>query len=163
MNNFATMNSTLVSQKEAQYGQLTKDIKALCSNESDLIANLANISAAIHYQFKFWWTGFYFVKGKEMVLGPFQGPIACTRIAYGKGVCGTTWKNKESIVVPNVHEFPGHIACSALSESEIVIPIFDKNGDVAMVLDIDSEHLNTFDAVDKKHLENICLFITELL
>lgn len=155
--------SIALDEKKALYDQLVLEVKGVCTGESDLIANLANISAAIHDRFKFWWTGFYFVRGDEMVLGPFQGPVACTRIAFGKGVCGSAWKQKETLVVPDVHEFPGHIACSAISNSEIVVPVYDKANNVVMVLDVDSEHYNTFDNTDKKYLETICQFITELL
>ena len=124
------------------------------SGETDQIANMANMAALIHETFGFWWTGFYIVKEQELVLGPFQGPIACTRIPYGKGVCGTSWQRRETIVVPDVHEFPGHIACSSLSCSEIVVPIFSK-GSVYAVLDIDSKELATFDKTDKEWLERI--------
>tara|TARA_R110001592_G_scaffold307299_2_gene580920 strand:+ start:453669 stop:454145 length:477 start_codon:yes stop_codon:yes gene_type:complete len=150
-------------EKIAHYDQLLLEVKGLVTGEEDLIANLANITAAIHYRMDFWWTGFYFAKGKELVLGPFQGPVACTRIAYDKGVCGKSWASKETLVVPDVHLFPGHIACSAASNSEIVLPIFDKNNEVAMVLDIDSEHFNTFNETDQLYLEKICRIISDLL
>lgn len=149
--------------KAPLYDQLLLEVKGLITGEEDFIANLANISAAIHYRFDFWWTGFYFVKGKELVLGPFQGPVACTRIAFDKGVCGKAWAGKRTLVVPDVHLFPGHIACSAASNSEIVLPIFDKNNEVALVLDIDSEHFNTFDETDQLYLEKICAIISDLL
>ena len=122
--------------------------------ENDSIANMSNIAAIIHETFKFWWTGFYRVINNELVLGPFQGPSACTRIGYGKGVCGTAWKEGKTIVVEDVHEFPGHIACSSASKSEIVVPIF-KDNQVVGVLDIDSENLATFDNSDKEWLERI--------
>ena len=140
--------------KTEKYQLLYEQIKALLNKESDEIANMANVAALIHETFNFWWTGFYRVIDNELVLGPFQGPIACTRIAYGKGVCGTAWKESQTIVVKDVHEFPGHIACSSESKSEIVVPIFKENQVVA-VLDIDSEKLATFDETDKEWLEEI--------
>jgi GAF domain-containing protein len=140
--------------KADKYQGLYKQIEAIVSDESDMIANMANTAALIHESFGFWWTGFYIVKDEQLVLGPFQGPVACTRIPYGKGVCGTTWKRKESIVVPDVEEFPGHIACSSLSRSEIVVPIF-KEDEVYAVLDIDSKDLGTFDETDRVQLERI--------
>ena len=126
----------------------------MLEGETDQIANMANMAALIHETFGFWWTGFYIVKGEELVLGPFQGPIACTRIPYGKGVCGSAWQRRSTIVVPDVEEFPGHIACSSLSRSEIVVPIFSNNS-VYAVLDIDSKELATFDNTDKEWLEKI--------
>ena len=140
--------------KEDKYALLYKQIIAVTENESDSIANMANIAAMLHATFGFWWTGFYRVVGKELVLGPFQGPLACSRITYGRGVCGTAWKEQRTQVVPDVEQFPGHIACSSASKSEIVIPIF-KDGDVTAVLDIDSEHLATFDDIDRVWLERI--------
>lgn len=141
-------------KKIEKYELLFEQIKALINKESDIIANMSNIAAAIHEMFGFWWTGFYRVVDNELVLGPFQGPVACTRIAYSKGVCGTSWKEEKTIVVENVHEFPGHIACSSTSKSEIVVPIFKENK-VVGVLDIDSENLATFDNIDKEWLEKI--------
>lgn len=140
--------------KEEKYALLYKQIVALVEGESDTIANMANIAAMIHFTFNFWWTGFYRVCGKELVLGPFQGPLACSRITYGRGVCGTAWKEQTTQVVPDVEQFPGHIACSSLSRSEIVVPVWD-NEKVIAVLDIDSEHLATFDSVDQEWLEKI--------
>lgn len=140
--------------KTDRYQNLYKQLESMLSDESDLIANMANMAALIHETFGLWWTGFYIVKGEQLVLGPFQGPIACTRIPYGKGVCGTSWKRQETIVVPDVEEFPGHIACSSLSRSEIVVPIFSDNK-VYAVLDIDSKELATFDDIDKEWLEKI--------
>lgn len=140
--------------KADKYKELYKQLASLLEGESDQIANMANMAALIHETFGFWWTGFYIVKGEQLVLGPFQGPIACTRIPYGKGVCGTSWQRQETIVVPDVHEFPGHIACSSLSRSEIVVPIFSNN-EVYAVLDIDSKELATFDDTDKDWLEKI--------
>lgn len=154
----------LKAHKKAQYQSLIPQIQSLVSGETDIIANMANIVAALHNTFHFWWTGFYLVKEKdqspmtsELVLGPFQGPIACTRIPYGKGVCGTAWQQNKTLIVPNVHEFPGHIACSSASKSEIVVPI-RHNGEVIAVLDIDSADYNTFDRIDQTYLEQIKLF-----
>ena len=144
--------------KEAKYALLYKQIEALVEGESDTIANMANIAAMIHHTFSFWWTGFYRVIGKELILGPFQGPLACSRIAYGRGVCGTAWKEQTTQVVADVELFPGHIACSSLSRSEIVVPVWS-NGEIVAVLDIDSEHLSIFDHTDKKWLERIVALI----
>ena len=141
-------------EKIEKYKLLYEQVKALIQTEKDEIANMSNIAAIIHETFKFWWTGFYRVINNELVLGPFQGPIACTRIGYGKGVCGTAWKEGRTIVVDDVHEFPGHIACSSASKSEIVVPIF-KDNQVVAVLDIDSEKFATFDNIDKEWLEKI--------
>ena len=140
--------------KEEKYALLYKQIAAVTESESDTIANMANVAAMIHETFRFWWTGFYRVVGEELVLGPFQGPLACSRIAYGRGVCGTAWKEQRTQVVPDVEQFPGHIACSSASKSEIVVPLL-KDGKVTAVLDIDSEHLATFDETDKLWLERI--------
>ena len=140
--------------KEEKYALLYKQIEAVTGNESDTIANMANVAAMIHHTFGFWWTGFYRVIDGTLVLGPFQGPLACSRIAYGRGVCGTAWKESTTQVVPDVEQFPGHIACSSASKSEIVVPII-KNGAVTAVLDIDSEHLATFDWTDRQWLEKI--------
>lgn len=140
--------------KTARYETLYRQAKAVLESENDLTANMANLSAMIHREFGFWWTGFYRVCNEELVLGPFQGPIACTRIAYGKGVCGTAWKRQETIVVPDIEEFPGHIACSSESRSEIVVPVWRDDKAIA-VLDIDSEKLGTFDETDKIWLEKI--------
>ena len=140
--------------KEEKYALLLKQVAALIEGESDIIANMANVAAMIHSTFGFWWTGFYRVVGEELVLGPFQGPLACSRIRYGRGVCGTAWKEQTTQVVPDVELFPGHIACSSLSRSEIVVPVW-KGKEVVAVLDIDSEHLATFDEVDRVWLERI--------
>lgn len=140
--------------KEEKYALLYKQIAAVTESESDAIANMANVAAMIHHTFGFWWTGFYRVVGEEFVLGPFQGPLACSRIAYGRGVCGTAWKEQRTQVVPDVEQFPGHIACSSASKSEVVVPLI-KDGKVVAVLDIDSEHLATFDETDKLWLERI--------
>ena len=129
-------------------------IKSVVCGERDMIANMANVAAILHEAFGFWWTGFYRVEGNELILGPFQGPVACTRIAFGRGVCGTAWERGETICVPNVHEFAGHIACSSESNSEIVVPLWH-GGQVTAVLDIDSAEYNTFDETDKKYLEEV--------
>lgn len=148
-----------MESKEQKYEQMLKEAAALLNGETDLIANMSNLAALIHETMGFWWTGFYIVRadadGKEqLVLGPFQGPIACTRIAFGRGVCGTSWQRRETVVVPDVEKFPGHIACSSESRSEIVVPVF--NGEnVSAVLDIDSRYLNTFDDTDTRYLEQI--------
>ena len=140
--------------KEEKYALLYKQIAEVVKYESDSIALMANISAMIHQTFGFWWTGFYRVIGEELVLAPFQGPMACTRIAYGKGVCGTAWQRGESVVVEDVEQFPGHIACSSLSRSEIVVPVYFA-GEIKAVLDIDSKDLGTFDETDAGWLEKI--------
>lgn len=140
--------------KEQKYELLYKQIEALVQGESDPIANMANVAAMIHHTFSFWWTGFYRVTGNELVLGPFQGPLACSRISYGRGVCGTAWEEQRTQVVPDVEQFPGHIACSSLSRSEIVVPVW-KEGKIIAILDIDSEHLATFNTTDQKWLEKI--------
>jgi GAF domain-containing protein len=140
--------------KENKYQEIYKQIESVVSGETDRIANMANTAALLHEAFGFWWTGFYIVKEDQLVLGPFQGPVACTRIGFGKGVCGTAWKKRETIVVPDVHQFPGHIACSSLSQSEIVVPMF-RGEEVYAVLDIDSKELSTFDETDKVWLERI--------
>ena len=140
--------------KEEKYALLHKQIAAVTEGENDTIANMANVAAMIHHTFGFWWTGFYRVIDEQLVLGPFQGPLACSRIAYGRGVCGTAWKEQRTQVVPDVEQFPGHIACSSASRSEIVVPLF-KDGKVVAVLDIDSEHLSTFDDTDRHWLEKI--------
>lgn len=140
--------------KEEKYSMLFKQIEALVTGESDEIANMANVAAMIHATFGFWWTGFYRVNGNQLVLGPFHGPLACSRIGYGKGVCGTAWKEQATQVVADVELFPGHIACSSLSRSEIVVPVW-RGDKVVAVLDIDSEHLATFDDIDRTWLEKI--------
>jgi L-methionine (R)-S-oxide reductase len=140
--------------KEEIYQALLPQVEALISGEQDLVANLANIAAALREAFGFFWVGFYLVQGQELVLGPFQGPIACTRIAYGRGVCGTAWKEKKTQLVPDVEAFPGHIACSSASKSEIVVPAF-QNGEVFLVLDVDSDRLDDFDGVDQRYLEDL--------
>jgi L-methionine (R)-S-oxide reductase len=140
--------------KEEQYKALLPQIKGLLEGETDLVANLANVSAALKEQFGWLWVGFYLVKEDQLVLGPFQGPVACTRIRKGKGVCGSSWLQAKTLIVPNVEKFPGHIACSSLSRSEIVIPVL-VNNEVVAVLDVDSTELNTFDETDQNYLEKI--------
>ena len=158
-------------EKEEKYRLLTEQIKALVEGETDGVAVMANVCAAIHETMGFFWTGFYRVMPKkqsgssdkdatELVLGPFQGPVACMHIPFGKGVCGSAWQRKETIVVPDVEQFPGHIACSSLSRSEIVVPVFSQAGEVVAVLDIDSKELATFDETDRQYLEAICGLIT---
>jgi len=144
----------LRGSKEEQYENLLPQIKGLLEGEPDLVANLANIAAALKEQFNFFWVGFYLVKQDELVLGPFQGPVACTRIKKGRGVCGTAWAQSNAIIVPDVEKFPGHIACSSLSKSEIVLPLF-KDDAVIGVFDVDSSSLNSFDETDKIYLEKI--------
>lgn len=144
--------------KKEQYQSLLPQIKALVEGESDLIANMANVAAALKEQFGWLWIGFYLVKNEELVLGPFQGPVACTRIRKGRGVCGSAWLQEKTLIVPDVEKFPEHIACSSLSRSEIVVPVFHL-GKVTGVLDADSEHLNHFDETDQQFLENIVSFI----
>ena len=156
--------------KEEQYKLLVSQIASLVDGEKDMIAVMSNVSAAIHQTMGFWWTGFYRVleddctthtdhEVRELVLGPFQGPVACMHIPLGKGVCGTAWQRAETVIVPDVEQFPGHIACSSESKSEIVVPVFGSDGKVIAVLDIDSEHLATFDDIDRKYLEEICKLI----
>ncbi len=140
--------------KADQYHSLIPQIEALLHGETDLVANMANMVAALKEQFKWFWVGFYLVKDNELVLGPFQGPVACTRIGLGKGVCGASWQQKQTLVVPDVEAFPGHIACSSLSRSEIVVPLFS-DGEVVAVLDVDSELLDQFDDTDKQKLEQL--------
>lgn len=144
--------------KEKRYASLLPQLAALVAAESDDVANMANISACLKETFRFWWVGFYRVVGEELLLGPFQGPLACTRIRRGRGVCGTSWQRGETVVVEDVEQFPGHIACSSASKSEIVVPLF-RDGEVFAVLDIDSEHLCSFDAVDKFWLEKVAALL----
>ena len=155
----------IVSQstdKSERYKSLLPQIESLVSGEPDVVANLSNIAAALRQSMNFFWVGFYLVKNKELVLGPFQGPIACTRIAFGKGVCGACWKERKIMLVPNVDEFPGHIACSSDSKSEIVLPAF-RNGEVALVLDVDSDKLNDFDKTDELYLLQVMHLIEKFL
>jgi L-methionine (R)-S-oxide reductase len=150
------------TDKKEKYSVLVPQIEALTTGEPDLVANLSNIAAALKQAMGFFWVGFYVVKNNQLVLGPFQGLIACTRIDFGKGVCGASWKEKKTILVPDVDEFPGHIACSSASKSEIVLPAF-KNNEVALVLDVDSDRLNDFDADDAIALEKVMRIIEKLL
>ena len=145
--------------KTEKYATLLPQIQSVVSGEPDMIANMANVASMLHETFHFWWTGFYRVIDGVLVLGPFQGPLACTRIKRGKGVCGTAWAEQQTIIVPDVDAFPGHIACSSLSRSEIVVPV-KRNGEVIAVLDIDSKDLNTFDSTDQKYLEQITQILT---
>lgn len=146
----------IAGSKAEQYETLLPQIFALIETETDFIANLANIAGALKEQFNWWWVGFYLVKEETLVLGPFQGPVACTRISMGRGVCGSSWQQKKVLVVPDVDAFPGHISCNSASKSEIVLPII-KNNIVVGVLDVDSEHLNYFDETDQKYLEQLIL------
>jgi GAF domain-containing protein len=145
--------------KTDKYATLLPQIQSVVSGEPDMIANMANVASMLHETFHFWWTGFYRVIDGVLVLGPFQGPLACTRIKRGKGVCGTAWAEQQTVIVPDVDAFPGHIACSSLSRSEIVVPV-KRNGEVIAVLDIDSKDLNTFDSTDQKYLEQITQILT---
>ena len=146
--------------KQEQYESLLPQVEAVIDKNVDIIANMANMAAMLHETFGFWWTGFYRVIGNELVLGPFQGPLACTRIAYGRGVCGSAWKEQRTLVVPDVEQFPGHIACSSASKSEIVVPVFH-NGEIIAVLDIDSDRLGTFDDIDARYLERTVTFLVQ--
>ncbi|SFD77501.1 GAF domain-containing protein [Spirosoma endophyticum] len=150
------------TSRQAIYDSLVPQIAALIDGEPDLVANLANIAAALKEAFGFFWIGFYLKKDDQLVLGPFQGPVACTRISFNKGVCGAAYTRRETILVPDVEQFPGHIACSSASKSEVVIPVFDRSGNVAMVLDIDSDQLNDFSEIDQAGLERIARLITDL-
>lgn len=141
--------------REQKYAALLPQLQALLDGEKDTIANMGNVCAALKTTFNFLWVGFYLVRGEELVLGPFQGPVACTRIGKGKGVCGASWQQAATVVVPDVDQFPGHIACSSLSRSEIVVPLLDASGCVTGVLDVDSEALSDFDAVDARYLEQV--------
>ncbi|MFD2936084.1 GAF domain-containing protein [Spirosoma flavum] len=157
-----TLTLPQTTDRQAIYDSLIPQIAALVEGEPDLIANLANIAAALKEAFGFFWVGFYLKKANQLVLGPFQGPIACTRIAFGKGVCGAAYTRQETILVPDVEQFPGHIACSSASKSEVVIPVFDRGGNVTMVLDVDSDLVNDFNEIDVAGLEQIAGLITKL-
>ena len=145
------------------YADTLSHIKGVLEGETDLIANLGNVAAILKTLPGFFWVGFYIVKHEELVLGPFQGPVACTRIRYNKGVCGTSWAEKKSILVPNVDEFPGHIACNSNSRSELVVPVFDENGEVIFILDADSDSLDAFNENDRKALEQVATYVSESL
>ena len=151
------------NSKQEKYQSLLPQIKSLVSAEKNLIANLSNITSALKYGMDFFWVGFYFVEGDELILGPFQGPVACTRIKFGKGVCGTSWKEKKTILVEDVEKFPGHIACSSMSKSEIVVPGFDSIGKVIFVLDVDAITLSCFNSIDQNYLEEICKLVSGLM
>ena len=157
---FANMFYQTVMEKNKKYDLLVRQIKALTEGETDAISVMANVSAAIQEAMGFFWTGFYIVREGELRLGPFQGGVACMHIGFGKGVCGTAWQQRQTMVVADVEKFPGHIACSSLSRSEIVVPLFGASGEVAAVLDIDSTELGTFDDTDKRYLESICNHIS---
>jgi L-methionine (R)-S-oxide reductase len=150
------------TNKQTRYTTLIPQIQSLVDGEKDVIANLSNIAAALKQTMDFFWVGFYLVKNSELVLGPFQGPVACTRIQFGKGVCGTAWKEKRPILVPDVEKFPGHIACSSASKSEIVLPAF-KDGEVALVLDVDSNKLDNFDLIDERELSKVMQVIEKFI
>lgn len=150
------------TNKQTRYTTLIPQIQSLVDGEKDVIANLSNIAAALKQTMNFFWVGFYLVKNSELVLGPFQGPVACTRIQFGKGVCGTAWKEKRPILVPDVEKFPGHIACSSASKSEIVLPAF-KDGEVALVLDVDSNKLDNFDLIDERELSKVMQVIEKFI
>ena len=153
------LNININLGKEEKYKQLLPQLTALLNDEEDMVAKQANFCAALKYGMDFFWVGFYKVQGNELMLGPFQGPVACTRISKGKGVCGTAWENEQTIIVGDVDLFPGHIACSSLSKSEIVVPVFDASGKVALVLDVDATEVNIFDEIDKKYLERLVRLI----
>ena len=148
-----------MTDKERHYQDILAQVESLCADEPDMIAKMANVSALLHSEFGFWWTGFYRVVADELLLGPFQGPLACVHIGFGRGVCGTAWKEERTVVVPDVERFPGHIACSSASRSEIVVPVW-ADGRVVAVLDIDSRHLATFDDVDARYLEQVCRLLS---
>ena len=150
-------------EKKEKYELLCEQVKALAEGETDAVAVMANVGAAVHEAMGFWWTGFYVEKDGMLVLGPFQGPVACYRIAHGRGVCGTAYERRETVIVPDVEQFPGHIACSSLSRSEIVVPVFNDNGDEVAVFDIDSKDLATFDETDKLYLEQIVKVVGKVM
>lgn len=150
------------TSREEQYRSLLPQLVSLTMDESDFTANLANIVGALKQTFDFFWVGVYLVKGEQLVLGPFQGPIACTRISRGKGVCGTSWEKKQVMLIPDVDQFPGHISCNSASKSEIVVPVTDENGRVILVIDVDSDKLNDFDTIDQRYLEEIAGLIAVL-
>ncbi len=158
-----SINIDRSSSKSEKYEQLIPQILALVKGESNRVAVLATVSAVLHEAFDFFWTGFYLVEGSELIVGPFQGLVACLRIQKGKGVCGSAWENEQSIIVPDVNKYPGHIACSALSQSEIVIPLISDSGKVLGVLDIDSTELDAFDDVDRNNLEKLCIHLGKIL
>ena len=160
---YFTDNNLPAMTKKEQYDELLPQLKALIDNEKEEMSVLANVAAALHQAFAWWWTGFYLVREGELRLGPFQGPVACMHIAFGRGVCGTAWQQRQTIVVADVEQFPGHIACSSQSRSEIVVPIYNKVGDVVGVIDVDSQFLATFDSTDKACLEEVSALISRTL
>jgi len=147
--------------KQEKYDEVLPQIVAMIDGETNAVSVMANVAAALHEAFGWWWTGFYVVIGDRLELGPFQGPVACYRIKRGRGVCGTAWDLDETVIVPDVEQFPGHIACSSFSRSEIVVPVHDKDGNVVAVLDIDSKDLNTFDETDKTNLEELVKYLSK--
>lgn len=149
--------------KQERYEEVLPQVVAMIEGETNRVSVMANVAAALHEAFQWWWTGFYTVEGDRLELGPFQGPVACYRIKRGRGVCGTAWERDETVIVPDVDQFPGHIACSSLSRSEIVVPVHDKDGNVVAVLDIDSKDLATFDEIDKKYLEELVKALSKTL
>lgn len=149
--------------KQERYEEVLPQVVAMIEGETNRVSVMANVAAALHEAFQWWWTGFYTVEGDRLELGPFQGPVACYRIKRGRGVCGTAWESDETVIVPDVEQFPGHIACSSLSRSEIVVPVHDKDGNVVAVLDIDSKDLATFDEIDKKYLEELVKALSKTL
>lgn len=149
--------------KQERYEEVLPQVVAMIEGETNRVSVMANVAAALHEAFQWWWTGFYTVEGDRLELGPFQGPVACYRIKRGRGVCGTAWESDETVIVPDVDQFPGHIACSSLSRSEIVVPVHDKDGNVVAVLDIDSKDLATFDEIDKKYLEELVKALSKTL
>ena len=149
--------------KQERYEEVLPQVVAMIEGETNRVSVMANVAAALYEAFQWWWTGFYTVEGDRLELGPFQGPVACYRIKRGRGVCGTAWESDETVIVPDVDQFPGHIACSSLSRSEIVVPVHDKDGNVVAVLDIDSKDLATFDEIDKKYLEELVKALSKTL
>ena len=149
--------------KQERYEEVLPQVVAMIEGETNRVSVMANVAAALYEAFQWWWTGFYTVEGDRLELGPFQGPVACYRIKRGRGVCGTAWERDETVIVPDVEQFPGHIACSSLSRSEIVVPVHDKDGNVVAVLDIDSKDLATFDEIDKKYLEELVKALSKTL
>ena len=149
--------------KQERYEEVLPQVVAMIEGETNRVSVMANVAAALHEAFQWWWTGFYTVEGDRLELGPFQGPVACYRIKRGRGVCGTAWERDDTVIVPDVEQFPGHIACSSLSRSEIVVPVHDKDGNVVAVLDIDSKDLATFDEIDKKYLEELVKALSKTL
>lgn len=155
------MQKITTMTKQKKYEEVMPQVLALIEGETNAVSVMANVAAMLHESFGWWWTGFYIVNGDTLELGPFQGPVACYRIKRGRGVCGTAWQRSETVIVPDVEQFPGHIACSSLSRSEIVVPLLNGSDNVIAVLDIDSKNINTFDEIDKQYLEKLCQAISE--